>query len=200
MTCVTGRRWGGTAEAAIFRPGAGLHRCRCTPEEQRMTGSPWMLSLATLTLTGALAAHGSNDHPPAGRDTATTMSPDSAATAPAAAAGPTTVEGFEHPESVKYDAELDVWYVANIKGSPFDKDGNGYISRLKGDGSVDSLKFIVGGVDGVELDGPKGMALQGDTIWVADITNLRGLNRRTGQPVASIALKGAKFLNDVTVG
>jgi SMP-30/gluconolaconase/LRE-like protein len=165
-------------------------------EEQRMTGSPWMLSLATLTLTGALTACGGKEHPPAGRDTTSAMSPDSAAPA---AAGPTKVEGFDHPESVKYDAELDVWYVANINGSPFDKDGNGYISRLKGDGSVDSLKFIVSGVNGVKLDGPKGMALQGDTIWVADITNVRGLNRRTGQPVASIALKGAKFLNDVTV-
>jgi hypothetical protein len=159
-----------------------------------------MLSLAALTLTGALAACGGKHQPPASGDTTAVMAPDSTAAAPAAAAGPTKVEGFEHPESVKYDAELDVWYVANINGSPFDKDGNGYISRLKGDGSVDSLKFIVGGVNGVKLDGPKGMALQGDTIWVADITNVRGLNRRTGRPVASIALKGAKFLNDITVG
>jgi len=165
-----------------------------------MTGSPWKLSLAALTLSGALAACGGKDHPAAGRDTTTAMSADSAAAAPAPTAGPAKVEGFEHPESVKYDAELDVWYVANINGSPFDEDGNGYISRLKSDGSLDSLKFIVGGRNGVKLDGPKGMGLQGDTIWVADITNVRGFNRRTGQPVASIALKGAKFLNDVTVG
>jgi sugar lactone lactonase YvrE len=169
-------------------------------EEQRMTGSPRMLSLAALTLTGALAACGGKDHSSAGRDTTAAASPDSTAAAPAATAGPTKVEGFEHPESVKYDAELDVWYVANINGSPFDKDGNGYISRLKGDGSLDSLKFIAGGVNGVKLDGPKGMALQGDTLWVADITNVRGLNRRTGLPVASIALKDAKFLNDIAVG
>jgi sugar lactone lactonase YvrE len=159
-----------------------------------------MLSLAALTLTGALAACGGKHQPPASGDTTAVMAPDSTAAAPAAAAGPTKVEGFEHPESVKYDAELDVWYVANINGSPTDKDGNGYISRLKADGSVDSLKFIVGGVNGVKLDGPKGMALQGDTIWVADITNVRGLNRKTGQMVASIAVKGAKFLNDVTAG
>jgi len=165
-----------------------------------MTGFPSrrMLKLAALTLTGTLAACGCKDHSAASRDTTAAMSADSAA--PAAAAGPTKVEGFQAPESAKYDAELDVWYVANINGSPTDKDGNGYISRLKGDGSVDSLKFIVGGVNGVKLDGPKGMALQGDTIWVADITNVRGLNRRTGLPVASIAIKGSKFLNDITVG
>ena len=166
-----------------------------------MTRSPWMLSLAALALTGAIAACGGKDHSAASRDTTAAMTHDSAPpAAPAEAAGPTKVEGFQAPESAKYDAELDVWYVSNINGSPTDKDGNGYLSRLKGDGSIDSLKFIVGGVKGVKLDAPKGMALQGDTIWVADITNVRGLNRKTGMPVASIAIKGSKFLNDVTIG
>jgi len=165
-----------------------------------MNRTPWTLGLAALTFAGALAACRGKDHSSAGRDTTAAMAPDSTAAQPGAAAGPTKVEGFEHPESVKYDAELDVWYVSNINGSPFDKDGNGYLSRLKSDGSLDSLKFIVGGKNGVKLDGPKGMALQGDTIWVADITSVRGLNRRTGQMVASIAIKGAKFLNDITVG
>jgi hypothetical protein len=169
-------------------------------EEPRVTPSPWTLSMAALTLTGALGGCGGagGDHPAPGRDTAAAMSADSAA--PAAAAGPSRVEGFQAPESVKYDAELDVWYVANINGSPLDKDGNGFISRLKGDGTMDSLKFIVAGVNGVKLDGPKGMALQADTLWVADITNLRGFNRKTGMPVASVALKGSKFLNDVAIG
>jgi hypothetical protein len=162
-----------------------------------MTGSPWTLTLAALSLTGTLGC-GGGDRPAAGRDTTATMPADSATSA--AAAGPTRVEGFQGPESIKYDADLDVWYVANINGSPVDKDGNGYISRLKGDGSVDSLKFIVAGVNGVKLDGPKGMALQGDTLWVADITNVRGFNRRTGMPVATVTLKGSKFLNDVTIG
>jgi sugar lactone lactonase YvrE len=81
-----------------------------------------------------------------------------------------------------------------------DKDGNGYISRLKADGTVDSMKFIEGGKLGVTLNGPKGLALQADTLWVADIDAVRGFNRRTGVPVASITLKGAKFLNDVAVG
>ena len=83
-----------------------------------MTPSPWTLSMAALTLTGALGACGGagGDHPAPGRDTTAAMSADSAA--PAAAAGPARVEGFQAPESAKYDAELDVWYVANINGSP----------------------------------------------------------------------------------
>jgi hypothetical protein len=164
-------------------------------EERRMSRSRWALAATALTFTVAC-----------GRGERSTAAADSAAAGPAAAdsaaasSGPARVEGFEAPESAKYDAELDVWYVSNINGTPVAKDGNGYISRLKGDGTVDSLKWIVSGVNGVKLDAPKGLALQGDTLWVADITSVRGFNRRTGAPVASIDVKGSKFLNDIAVG
>ena len=144
-----------------------------------MTRTEWILALAGLTLT---AACGRTDR------SAAAATGDSSA---AAASGPSRVEGFEAPESVKYDPDLDVWYVANINGTPVGKDGNGYLSRLRSDGSVDSLKWIAGGVNGVKLDAPKGMALQGDTLWVADITSVRGFNRRTGAAVASIAVRTA---------
>lgn len=118
-----------------------------------------------------------------------------------ASAAPDVVEGFNHPESVKYDPELDVWYVSNINGDPMAKDGNGFISRLKSDGTLDSLEFIAGGMNGVTLNGPKGMAIVGDTLWVADIDAVRGFNRRTGAPVATVDLEGkARFLNDVAAG
>jgi hypothetical protein len=165
-----------------------------------MTGFRWTLVTAALTFAGALAACGGRERSTQSQDTSAAAAPAPDVAAAAAASGPTRVTGFAHPESAKYDAELDVWYVSNINGSPLQKDGNGFISRLKGDGTVDSLKFIVGGGNGVQLDGPKGLALQGDTLWVADITNLRGFNRRTGAPVASVAVRGAKFLNDVAVG
>ncbi|HUR00901.1 MAG TPA: hypothetical protein VM347_00015 [Nonomuraea sp.] len=158
-----------------------------------MNGFGWMLTIVALTLTTAC---GRGEHPAPGSATDSTAAPKDSAVA----SGPSKVEGFEGPESVKYDADLDVWYVSNVNGTPVAKDGNGYISRLRGDGTVDSLKWIVSGTNGVTLDAPKGLALQGDTLWVADITNVRGLNRRTGAPVASIAVKGAKFLNDVAVG
>ena len=163
-----------------------------------MTAFRWTLVTAALTFAGALVACGGRERSTQSQDTTAAAAPDAAAAA--AASGPTRVTGFAHPESAKYDAELDIWYVSNINGSPLQKDGNGFISRLKGDGTVDSLKFIVGGANGVQLDAPKGLALQGDTLWVADITNLRGFNRRTGAPVASVAVKGAKFLNDVAIG
>jgi hypothetical protein len=165
-----------------------------------MTGSrwtfiPWAFATTAITLG---AACGRGDRSAATADsTATTAVADSAH---ATAGDSGRLEGFQGPESVKYDADLDVWYVSNVNGSPVGKDGNGYISRLKGDGTMDSLKFIAAGVDGVKLDAPKGLAIQGDTLWVADISSLRGFDRRSGKPVASVDVKGSNFLNDVAVG
>lgn len=122
-------------------------------------------------------------------------------TAAAAPARVTTITGFSTPESVLWSAKEDVWFVSNINGSPVAKDGNGFISRVSRDGVIDSLHFIMGGRDSVTLNGPKGMALVGDTLWVADIDAVRAFDAHTGKRIASIELgKQATFLNDVAVG
>ncbi len=122
---------------------------------------------------------------------------DSSAAVAAPAAPPTVVNGFSHPESARYDAEQDVWFVSNINGDPTAKDGNGFISRLRGEGTLDSLHFIESGKNGVTLNGPKGMAIVGDTLWVADIDAIRAFDRHSGAPLSSIDLEGkARFLND----
>ena len=127
---------------------------------------------------------------------------DSAATAAAAAPKPERVasaEGFSTPESVVYDAAQQVWFVSNINGAPSAKDGNGFISRLTSAGVVDSLHFVQGGRGGAKLDAPKGLTITGDTLWVTDIDMVRGFNRTTGAPVATIDFrKKALFLNDIT--
>lgn len=126
---------------------------------------------------------------------------DTAAAAPTVPALVTTTEGFSTPESALWDSELAVWYVTNINGAPGDKDNNGFISRLTSDGAIDSLHYIQAGHDGVKLNAPKGMALVGDTIWVADIDAVRGFNRRTGAAIATVEFgKQARFLNDIAVG
>jgi sugar lactone lactonase YvrE len=112
-----------------------------------------------------------------------------------------SVDSLEAPEALRFDPELGVYYLSNINGSPLAKDGNGYISRLTRDGKVDSLKFIAGGRGGAKLDAPKGIAIQGDTLWVADIDAARAFDKRSGKPIASVSLVGkAKFLNDAAVG
>ncbi|HEX8393812.1 MAG TPA: hypothetical protein VF665_15835 [Longimicrobium sp.] len=108
--------------------------------------------------------------------------------------------GFETPESVRYDPGADILFVSNIAGNPSGRDNNGFISRASGDGRMLAMRFIQGGRDGVMLNAPKGMAVTGDTLWVADIDAVRAFHRRTGAPLASIAVPGATFLNDVAVG
>jgi sugar lactone lactonase YvrE len=121
--------------------------------------------------------------------------------APAAATRVASIDGFSTPESVRYDPEQDLYYVSNINGNPSAHDNNGFISRMSADGSVDSLRFIAGARDGVTLNAPKGMAIVGDTLWVADIDAVRAFNKRTGAAIATIELRGrARFLNDVATG
>lgn len=112
------------------------------------------------------------------------------------------LQGFGGPESVRYDSEQDVYFVSNIVGYGSEKDGNGFIARVDAGNPRNMERFIIGGVNGVQLDAPKGMAIQGDTLWVADIHNVRGFHRRTGFPVADIDMHAYDpvLLNDIAVG
>jgi sugar lactone lactonase YvrE len=108
---------------------------------------------------------------------------------------------LQAPESARYDRDLDVWFVSNINGQPLGKDNNGYISRLRPDGTPYNPKFIEGGKKGVTLNAPKGLAISGDTLWVADIDVARAFNKRTGAVIANVNTKGkARFLNGAAVG
>ena len=108
-----------------------------------------------------------------------------------APAGPTkvaTVDSLQTPESVLWDATTDMYFVSNINGNPSVKDNNGFISRVKPDGVIDSLHFIQGGRGGVTLNAPKGLAVRGDTLWVTDIDAVRAFSARTGAPIASTVI------------
>ena len=120
-----------------------------------------------------------------------------------APSGPTrvaVVAGFHTPESVRYDADLDIYFVSSINGLPSAKDGNGFISTLGPDGALLDSLFVRGGIDGVVLDAPKGMTIVGDTLWVTDIDALRAFDKRSGVPLATVRFAGAVFLNDVAPG
>ena len=105
--------------------------------------------------------------------------------------------GFATPESVLHDEQADVYLVSNINGSPTDRDDNGFISRLSPSGSVLALKWIDGAAAGVMLNAPKGMALAGNLLYVADIDCIRMFDRSTGAPAGEVCVPGASFLNDV---
>jgi sugar lactone lactonase YvrE len=142
------------------------------------------------------------------RETTATPSPGTPAPAAAPAAAPApgatklaVVEGFLTPESVLHDPVQDIYFVSNINGGPTAKDNNGFISRVRPDGAVENLKFIEGGHGGVTLNAPKGLAIRGDTLWVADIDMVRSFDAKTGAPRDSVSLAGlgAVFLNDIAI-
>lgn len=113
-----------------------------------------------------------------------------------------TVTGFNDPESVRYDPEQDVFFVSNVAGFGSLKDGNGYISRVAAAGAAPITTFVQGGANGVTLHAPKGMTIQGDTLWVTDIDVVRGFHRRSGAPVRTIDFTAHRpvQLNDIATG
>jgi len=114
--------------------------------------------------------------------------------------------GMNVPESVKYDADMDVFFVSNINGNPSQKDGNGFIAVVRADSTsvvkmlAESGKAPAGGGKAVTLNAPKGMAIKGDTLWVADINVVRAINKRTGASIADVTVANSTFLNDVAIG
>lgn len=96
------------------------------------------------------------------------------------------------PESVIYDAQRDVLYVSNVNEHPWEKDHNGFISKLATDGEIMTLEWIAG------FSGPKGMAIVGDTLYVADIDAVGVIDLNKEKLVRKIAVDGASGLNDIT--
>ena len=155
-----------------------------------------LVALAALAAIAAVTACAKQEN----ASTDTTTRADTSVKAVSSKLGETG--GMKTPESVRYDADLDVYFVSNINGNPSQHDGNGFIAVVRADSTSVVRNLAEGGKNGVALDAPKGMAVVGDTLWVADIDAIRALNKRTGAGVASISLKSQKatFLNDVAVG
>lgn len=82
----------------------------------------------------------------------------------------------------------------------FAVDGNGFVSRVSPSEKVLALKWIDGTKKGVTLNGPKGMAVVGDTLYVTDITAVRLFDRSTGRFKGSIDIPGATLVNDLAAG
>ncbi|RVC81636.1 ATP/GTP-binding protein [Mesorhizobium sp. M4A.F.Ca.ET.022.05.2.1] len=100
--------------------------------------------------------------------------------------------GFEQPESALFDAANKRIIVSNIVGNPGAADGNGYLSVLSLDGKVVTRHWTDG------MDAPKGMAISGGKLYVADITRVRVVDLSSGKLITSIDVPDAVFLNDMT--
>jgi len=93
---------------------------------------------------------------------------------------------FLQPESIVYDAKRGVLYVSNVNG-----DDNGFISLLSPAGELIDLHWLTG------LNGPKGLALVGDNLYVADVNDLLEIDVSTKKITQRYHAPGSLFLNDV---
>ncbi len=114
-----------------------------------------------------------------------------------ALADPLVITGFASPESVLLAG--DRVYVSNVgdKLDPLARDGDGFISLLASDGTV--LERHAFPADGSKLDAPKGMAMAGGTLYVADIDRVVGFDTATGARSFEAALPPGPqaFANDI---
>lgn len=104
------------------------------------------------------------------------------------------VKGLAQPESVVRDPATGLLYVSNINGAIMQKDGNGFIAKLRPDGTIIAREWVKG------LNAPTGLALHERTLYAADVDELVEINAASGEIVKRYLANGAIFLNDVAVG
>src|SRR5690349_3801085 len=92
---------------------------------------------------------------------------------------------FTTVESTLYDPSGNIIYTSNIEGDASKKDGKGSIGKLKPDGTVINARWVNG------LNAPKGMALLGGKLYVADIDELVEINLSDGKISRHYPVKGA---------
>jgi DNA-binding beta-propeller fold protein YncE len=113
------------------------------------------------------------------------------------------ITGLASPNSFIGDPSGSDYFISNINGEPDARDNNGFITKLNPEGKITSLKFIQGGVAEVSLHAPKGMALAGGLLYVADMDQLKGFDKTTGKLVATVSFSSRSqaqvSLTDVAV-
>lgn len=101
------------------------------------------------------------------------------------------LSGFESPESVLYDEANDRIIIGNMGEMGPDAGTDGYLSLVSTDGELMEKQWVTGLMD------PKGMAIVGDSLFVADANGLVEISLADASISRTIELDGAQFPNDV---
>ncbi|MCC5928750.1 MAG: SMP-30/gluconolactonase/LRE family protein [Cyclobacteriaceae bacterium] len=101
-------------------------------------------------------------------------------------------ENILTPESIPYFPDSGYLFVSNIAGNSREKNQSGYISVVNLEGVMVHERWTE------NLNAPKGMAIFGDRLYVADIDKLVETDLRNGNVIKNYTVEGASFMNDVT--
>jgi len=113
-----------------------------------------------------------------------------------------TTTGFQEPYGVVVDEKDGYIYVSNMNGGYDLKNGNGFISRLNMDGTVDEMRYIGGASKGKTLHSPKGMEVVDGRLYVADIDKLHVYELKRNKFIYNVNFGDfpVKHLVDVALG
>lgn len=99
------------------------------------------------------------------------------------------IDGFKMPESAVLDTQRSQIYVSNVNLEPMKEDGNGSIGLISKDGKHHQVEWVKG------MSSPKGLALRGKYLFVADVKELVVVNVEDGCVSARYPVPGAGVLN-----
>lgn len=102
-------------------------------------------------------------------------------------------QDIAQPESAYFDQNTNCIYVSNMNGYPTEKNGKGYIQKLKTNGEIINAKWITG------LNAPKGIRISGGKLYTADIDEVIIIDVAKGVVEKKIPVVGAKLLNDIAI-
>ncbi len=105
----------------------------------------------------------------------------------------TISKGLSNPESAYYEPDSDTLFVSSVAGSPTEKDGRGWISKVSPDGTMIKTRWVTG------LHAPKGMRAYKGVLWVTNIDEVISIDIRNGKVLARVPVKGSQFLNDIAI-
>lgn len=103
------------------------------------------------------------------------------------------IDGFDQPESVVANPAEKAIYISNINGQPTELNGKGYISKVSIDGRVLNKHWLD------HLDAPKGMAVFGDNLYIADMQQVHQVSISQARIIKQFQVDQAKMLNDITI-
>ncbi len=108
-------------------------------------------------------------------------------------------EGLKGPEAVRYDNDMDVFFISNFNGGGNVRDKNGFITMISHRGKILDLKYMVGTVDH-PLHAPRGMFIVDKELFVTDVDGVHVFNKINGEWLQFIDFSSFNpgFLNDIS--
>ena len=106
---------------------------------------------------------------------------------------------FHFSESCTFDPQKNLILAMNAGNRGEGATEDGFVSLINPDGSVDTAKWIGNTRDGLELVDPIGSAISNGVLYTLDSGFVRSFDLESGQPLRSIEVPGAGFLNGIAV-